>query len=154
MNAHSEQDHFDRAREYQEYYDTSMREVGVRIPSPVLGQSANEYRRKTLHALQRALLPQSHELARVDFRDLKSDSLQVLEPQTLDACKAERVNPNNVPPGQLKPIKVFDPYSGHLKETRFIGQECFVKQLTRPGRRVESFAAEGRLYDAKKGTWR
>ena len=28
----------------------------------------------------------------------------------------------------FKPIKVFDPYSGHLKETRFIGQEnSFVK---------------------------
>jgi hypothetical protein len=65
-----------------------------------------------------------------------------------------RLESNNVPVGELKPIKVFDSYTGHLRETRFIGQESFVKQLNRAGRRVLSFAAEGRVYDAAKGSWR
>jgi len=156
MNAHStptEQDHFEASRQFQAFYDDAMREVGVRIPAPVLGQSTNQYRRKTLAALQRALLPRNHELARVDFNDLKSDALQVIEPQTLDACKAERINPNNVPLGQIKPIKVLDQY-GRVQMTKFIGQESFVKQLSRQGRRVLSFAAEGRIFDATKGSWR
>ena len=45
MNAHSpptEQEHFDRARDYQEYYDNSLREVGVRAPPPKLGQTVND----------------------------------------------------------------------------------------------------------------
>jgi hypothetical protein len=74
MNAPSPQDHVEAARQYQAYYDDAMREVGVRIPAPVLGQSVNEYRRKTLHALQRALLPRSHELARVDFQEDRRSS--------------------------------------------------------------------------------
>ena len=150
----TDQDHFESARSYQEYYDSALREVGIRIPAPVLGQTVNEYRRKTLHAMQQALLPRQHELSKVDFHELKGDALKVMEPQALDACKAERVNPNNVPLGQLKPIKVFDSYSGHLRETCFIGQESFVKHLTRPGRRVLSFAADGRIFDAAKGSWR
>jgi hypothetical protein len=156
MNAHSspsESDHLEASRSFQEYYDTAMREVGVRIPAPVLGMTTNQYRRKTLAALQRALLPRSHDLARVDFNELKADALQVIEPQTLDACKAERINPNNVPVGEIKPIKVFDQY-GRVQMTKFIGQESFVKTLGRPGRRVEAFAANGRLFDAKKGSWR
>jgi hypothetical protein len=157
MNAHSpppsDQDHFEASRNFQAYYDDAMREVGVRIPAPVLGMSTNQYRRKTLAALQRALLPRNHDLSRVDFHELKADALQVIEPQTLDACKAERINPNNVPLGEIKPIKVFDQY-GRVQMTKFIGQESFVKTMGRPGRRVTSFAADGRLYDATKGSWR
>jgi hypothetical protein len=162
MNTHSppsEQDHFDAAKSFQEYYDTALREVGVRIPAPVLGQSANDYRRKTLAALQRALLPH-HQLGKVDFHELKADALQVVEPQALDACKTERMNPRNVPPGQIVPRKSFDQY-GRVQQTTYIGgqlpngeQTCFVTDLTRPGRRVVSFSAEGRVFDATKGSWR
>jgi hypothetical protein len=164
MNAHSapsQQDHFDAARHYQEYYDNALREVGVRAPPVKLGQTVNEYRRETLHALKRSLL-RNHKLNDVDFRDLKTDSLAALEPQCLAACKTERANPRNVPPGQLQPIKVRNEF-GHLQETKFIGsydprwntQESFVKQLTRAGRRVTSFATgDGRLWDALKGSWR
>lgn len=55
--------------QYQEYYDNAMREVGVRIPSPVLGQTVDDYRRKTLQALQHTLLPRNHKLSKVDFID-------------------------------------------------------------------------------------
>lgn len=63
MNAHSsptEQDHFDRAREFQEYDDNAVREVGVRIPAPRLGQTTKEYRGGILQALSNATL-QNHE---------------------------------------------------------------------------------------------
>ena len=135
---YTDRDHLERSREYQVLYDDAMREVGVPIPAPVLGQTANEYRRKTLHALQQATIPRNHPLHEVNFYDLQSDALQVIEPQLLQASKAERTNPANVPLGQLKPIKVFDPY-GHVTMTKFIGQESFVKQMGRAGRRVVAF---------------
>ena len=125
MRDTSAQDHFERAREFQAYYDRAMQEVGSKIPSPSLGQTTNEYRRETLHALKRALLPPIHELAKVDYRNLDSQSLKNLEPLCLEACKAERVNPRHVPPGTLKPIKVTNPYSNdhglNLKMTKYIG---------------------------------
>jgi hypothetical protein len=164
MNQHSpptEQDHFNAARQYQEFYDNALREVGVRAPPPKLGQTVNEYRRETLHALKRTLL-RNHGLYDVDFRDLKTDSLAALEPQTLQACVSERTNPRNVASGQLQPIKVRNEF-GHLQETKFIGsydprwdtQESFVKGLSRAGRRVVSIATgDGRIWDAFKGSWR
>jgi hypothetical protein len=140
MNQHSppsDQDHFEAARQYQEYYDDALREVGVRIPSPVLGQTVRTYRRETLHALQQSLL-RNHPLNKVDFRELKNDSLTVLEPQALKACVTERVNPANYAPGEIKPIKVRDETTGHVKHTMFVGgllpngeQTCFTKELGR-----------------------
>jgi hypothetical protein len=161
MNAPTPQDHFDASRQFQAHYDDALREVGVRIPAPILGQSVNEYRRQTLHALKRSLF-RNHELNKVDFRNLKTDSLAVLEPQALQACVSERTNPRNVQPGELKPIKSLDQY-GRVQETKFIGaydptwntQECFTKALTRAGRRVVSIATgDGRIWDALKGSWR
>ena len=155
MNAHApptEQEHFDTARKYQEYYDDALREVGIRIPAPVLGKATNHYRRETLHSLSQAAL-QNHELSKVDYRALKSDALAVIEAQVLAAVRTERVNPRNVPLGQIKPIKVLDQY-GRTQMTKFIGQESFVKQLNRAGRRVLSFTAGDRVYDATKGSCR
>jgi hypothetical protein len=43
-----------------------------------------------------------------------------------------------VPPGELRKIEELDQY-GQLKFIRGIGQDCFVKQMMRPGRRVVSF---------------
>jgi hypothetical protein len=45
MNAHSpptDQDHFQAARQYQEYYDNALRPIGLRAPSPVAKQYAND----------------------------------------------------------------------------------------------------------------
>jgi hypothetical protein len=156
MNGHSvptEQDHFQAARQYQEYYDDKLKEIGVRAPSPVIGQSVNDYRRETLRTLKRSCLPRDHELYAVQYRALKTDSLAALEPQCLQACVAETNNPVNVPLGELRAVNQLDE-AGRLVARRFIGQESFVKQLGRPGRRVEAFAANGRLFDAKRGTWR
>jgi hypothetical protein len=152
MTAPTSQEHFDRARQFQEYYQEALREVGVRIPAPLLDQKANEYRRETLHALQEALL-QNHPLGRVEVRDLRNDALKEYEPLIVQACVAERVNPANVPPGEFKPIKVLDQY-GRVQRTEFYGKESFVKQLGRAGRRVVNFFADGRVYDAAKGSWR
>src|SRR6516165_6848137 len=134
----SEQDHFDAARKFQAYYDEVLRKVGMRAPQPVLGTTVNDYRRETLRNLKRTFLPQNHDLYQVQFRQLPADVLQVFEPQLLSAVVTEANNPAHVPPGELRKIEEMDEY-GKVKTIKWIGQESFVKQMGRPGRRVVKF---------------
>jgi len=135
--------HFDAARQFQEFYDATLRKVGMRAPQPVSGESVNNYRRETLRNLKRTFLPQNHPLYQVQFRQLKADALQVLEPQLLQACVVEANNPVHVPPGELRKVEELDEF-GKLKTIKWIGQESFVKQMMRPGRRVKSFLFDPR----------
>ena len=112
MNAHApptEQDHFENNRRFQEYYQEGVREVGVRIPPALLGQTTKGYRGGILQALSNATL-QNHKLGKIDYRSLPNDALAVYEPLVLQACVSERKNPANIPPGELKPIKVLDEF--------------------------------------------
>ena len=136
----TDQQHFDAARQFQAYYDETLRRVGARSPQPTLGQSVNDYRRETLRQLKRTFLPEIHPLHQVNYRGLRSDALEVFEPQLLKACVDEANNPQHVPPGELKKIERLDEY-GKVRCVEFVGQESFVKQMTRPGRRVVKFLA-------------
>jgi hypothetical protein len=98
----TEQQHFAAARQFQEYYDSTLRQVGTRAPAPSLGVSVNDYRRETLRTLKHTFLPPAHDLFKVQYRALKADALDALEPQLLKAVVTEAVNPAHVPVGQLK----------------------------------------------------
>jgi hypothetical protein len=135
--------HFDAARKFQAFYDEALRRVGMRAPQPVLGETVNHYRRETLRNLKRTFLPQNHDLYQVQYRQLKADALQVLEPQLLQACVVEANNPQHVPPGELRKVEELDEY-GKLRMIKWVGQESFVKQMGRPGRRVKSFLFDPR----------
>jgi hypothetical protein len=52
-----------------------------------------------------------------------------------------------VKPGELKKIEELDE-TGALRMIRFVGQESFVKQMMRPGRRVLSFTTDRGRFDA------
>jgi hypothetical protein len=136
----TDQQHFDAARQFQAYYDETLRRVGTKAPQPSLGQSVNDYRRETLRTLKRTFLPEVHPLHQVNYRGLRTDALDVFEPQLLKACVDEANNPLHVPPGELKKIERMDEY-GKVRCVEFVGQESFVKQMTRPGRRVVRFLA-------------
>jgi|SRR6516164_8957631 len=138
------QDHFDAARKFQAFYDETLRKVGMRAPQPVLGETVNHYRRETLRTIKRTFLPQNHPLYQVQMRGLRSDALQALEPQVLQACVVEANNPAHVPPGELRKIEEYDQY-GKVRMINWIGQESFVKQMMRPGRRVKSFLFDPRF---------
>jgi hypothetical protein len=129
------QEHFDAARRFQEYYDNTLRRVGMRAPQPVLGESVNDYRRKVLLMAKKTFLPRSHELRQFSLDDVKADALQVLEPRFLEAFVTEAHNPAHVPPGELRKLERLDEY-GKVKTIDFIGQESFVKQMARPGKRM------------------
>jgi hypothetical protein len=126
----SPQQHFDAARKYQEYYSEAVRDVGVRIPEPVLGQTVNDYRRETLRHLKREFLPKTHLLYGVQFRSLEADALNVFEPQLLKAVPPARLDPNTVTPGEFRMITKRDPNNGQEIRT-FIGPRHFVWDMTR-----------------------
>src|SRR5262249_24536999 len=134
----SEQEHFDAARKFQEFYDNTLRKVGMRAPQPVLGTTVNDYRRETLRTLKRTFLPQVHELYKVNFRALPADVLNPFEAQLLNAVVVEANNPAHVTAGELRKVEELDEY-GKLKTIKWIGQESFVKAMGRRGRRVTSF---------------
>ena len=141
----TDQQHFEASRQFQAYYDDTLRKVGTRAPAPSLGQSVNDYRRETLRQLKRTFLPPAHPLYEVQYRSLRSDALAVFEPQLLQACVAEADNPAHVPPGQLKKIERLDEY-GKVRCIDWIGQDSFVKQMMRPGRRVVRFMTPADLH--------
>ena len=85
----TEQDHFNAARKFQEYYDEELRDIGVRAPQPILGEPVNHYRKEFLRTLKRTFLPQNHDLYKVNYRGLKADALQAFEPQLLAAAVVE-----------------------------------------------------------------
>jgi len=141
------EEHLSACLKFQEYYDNTLRKVGMRAPQPTLGQTVNDYRRETLRTMKRTFLPQNHPLYAVQMRALKADALAALEPQVLTACVAEANNPCHVPPGELKRVERLDQY-GQVKTIDWVGQESFVKAMMRPGRRVVSFRTDHGYVDA------
>jgi hypothetical protein len=139
--------HFDAARKFQEFYDNTLRKIGMRAPQPVLGETVNNYRRETLRTIKKTFLPSNHELYRIQFRGLPADVLNPFETQLLSAAVVEANNPIHVPVGELRKIEELDEF-GKLKTIRWIGQESFVKQMMRPGRRVVSFRTDHGYVDA------
>ena len=143
----SPQEHFEASRKYQEYYDETLRNIGARAPQPILGQTVNDYRRETLRTIKRTFLPQNHDLYKVNYRGLKADALDVLEPQLLQTAKVEAFNPNTVTPGEFREITKVNPANGY-KEHLFIVPRSFVFYMMRPGRRVISFRTDHGYVDA------
>jgi hypothetical protein len=141
----SEQDHFDASRQFQAFYDETLRKVGMRAPQPTLGQTVNHYRRETLRQLKRTFLPQNHDLYKVNYRGLYADALKVFEPQLLEAVVVEANNPAHVPPGEFRKIEDLDEL-GRVRTIRFVGPECFVKQMGIPGRRAHIWDDHGKRY--------
>jgi hypothetical protein len=126
----SPQQHFDASRRWQEHYDETLRNIGARAPEPILGQTTNDYRREVLRTIKRTFLPQNHPLYQVQFRGLKADALDALEPQLLETAKVEAFNPNTVTPGEFREIVKVNPHNGY-KERHFIGPRHFTWDMTR-----------------------
>jgi hypothetical protein len=134
-------------RQLEAYYDDALRNVGVRVPAPLLGQPCNDYRRETLRNLKRTFLPQNHDLYKVQYRKLPADALAIFEPQLLAACVTEANNPAHLQPGEIRKVERLDE-TGRVRCIDWVGRESFVKQMTRPGRRVLSFTTDRGRFDA------
>ena len=140
----TEQQYFNACRQWQAHYSEALRDVGGSVPEPIIGQHPNDYRRECCRLFKRTFLPQTHELYRVNYRGLKSDVLEPLEQQLLDASVQHATNPQTlgVLPGEYKQVKTHNPYTGAVDAIKFIGhwdpatqsEDCFVKFMGRPGR--------------------
>jgi hypothetical protein len=136
-----DQQEYQRAalRTHQSRYDELLRRVGRRAPDPVLGQDELTYRQEVCRMMKQTFLPRTHQLYPVQMRQLRVDALNA--PQLFAAVEAEAFNPAHVPPGELMPREVIDPY-GKTTMIKFVGPECFVKRMGRPGRRVVGFRTD------------
>ncbi len=121
----------------QARHDAVLKQVGARAPAPIMGQSPEDYKRENLRFMKRSYLA-NHPLYKINMRGLPDDALPQFETQVLNAVPAEEYNPLNVPIGEIKQIDVLDE-GGRLMRRDFVGQECFVKDMGRPGRRVVRF---------------
>ena len=142
----SPKEHFDAARRWQEHYQKEVEDIGLRVPSPVLGQTTNNYRREMMRLLKKTFIPQTHDLYKVQMRQLPDDVLAGFEQMLLPACRVEAFNPATVPRGEIREIVRVD--QNGLKVRHFIGQESFVRGMMRPGRRVVSFRTDQGFVDA------
>ena len=88
----------------------------------------------------------NHELRQVQYRRLDDTTLDVFEPQLYRAIRAEAHNPSTVPPGEYRRVVKQD--SNGMKMVEWIGQVSFIKDFTRPGRRVTSFRTDQGFVDA------
>jgi hypothetical protein len=129
----TELEHSNACRKWQEYFDNHLRDVGGKASPFIPGQVEGDYVRESCRTFKRTFLPQNHELYKVNYRGLRGDALHVLVPQLMKACKEEAENPRTVAPGEFRQISKRDEY-GVLKEIQFVGPECFVKRMSRPGR--------------------
>src|SRR6516225_1161740 len=142
----SEQEHFQASRKWQEHYQKEVEDIGLNIPSPVLGQTTNNYRREMMRLLKQTFIPPTHDLYKVQMRSLPDDVLAGFEQMLLPACKTEAFNPMTVPKGEIREVVKVD--ANGLKVRNFIGQDSFVKFIGRPGRRVVSFRTDQGYVDA------
>ena len=123
-------------RVYQERADNALEPWDQRAPHPVLGEPIDKYRRDLCVKLKH-MLPENHELRKVQFRRMDDYVLGNFEPQLYKAVRDAAHDPSTVPPGQFRRVVEID--QGGTKMVKWIGQESFVKDFTRPGRRVTSF---------------
>src|SRR6516225_5219850 len=142
----SHQQHFDASRKWQEFYQKEVEDIGLNIPPPTLGQTTNDYRREMMRLLKKTFIPPTHDLYKVQMRALPADVLEGFENMLFPAVKVEAFNPMTVPKGEIREVVKTD--INGLKVHNFIGQDSFVKQMMRPGRRVVSFRTDYGYVDA------
>ena len=123
-------------RVYQEKYDQAFQPWDQRAPSPVIGEDIADYRRKLAIQAKR-LLPLGHEMRQVQFRALRDDAFDVLEPHLLRDCKSAAYRADSVPPGEMRRVVEVD--ANGNKIIKWIGQQSFVRDMMIPGRRVLGF---------------
>ena len=124
------------ARVYQERYEPAFQPWGMRAPAPIVGEAVDDYRRKLAIKAKR-LLPEDHELRQVQFRALQNDVLDNFEPQLIRDCKSAAYRADSVPLGEMRRVEEID--SNGSKMVKWIGQECFVRDMMPPSRRVLGF---------------
>jgi hypothetical protein len=124
------------ARVYQARADDAFAPWGFRAKQPTIGEDPDRYRRRLMIQAKNQL-PDNHELRGVTVNKLPSDALEAYEPQFFKACKDAAYRADSVPPGEMRRVEETD--TNGTKMVKWIGQECFVRDLMPPSRLVLGF---------------
>jgi hypothetical protein len=125
------------ARVYQERYDNAFQSWGVRAKGPVLGEDIDSYRRD-LAVQAKKLLPDDHKYRKVQYRSMRADAFEVMEPELLKAVsEAGRRNDSVRLVAPLREVHERGPNGEHV--IKFLGQRSFVEQFKSIPRRVAWF---------------
>jgi hypothetical protein len=137
---------------------------GTRAPAPVEGTDPKKYDRDMAYMLKQKY-PDSDDriypndpTKSVTFNTLRGLDVYALDDSTFSALKdiyydgAEAAFPRNdtVPPGEMREVIRVDPRDG-LKQHLFYGQDSFIKDMNRSGRRVKSLAMPKDMHGREQG---
>jgi hypothetical protein len=137
------------ARVFQARFDSAFEQWGMRAKAPVIGEDVNDYRRD-LAVQGKRLLPENHKLRAVQYRSLKADVYEALEPDLLKAV-AEYGNRNDSVPYDAPLRRVEELDANGVKIVKFIGQRHFIEDFKAPVRRVLSFTTDQGRWMSNRG---
>jgi hypothetical protein len=132
----------ERCSAHQERYDNVFTKFGKRAPMALADDEPPTYRRQ-LFGLGQTMLPSDHWLAKVDPMEIDGKVIAPLEQMLIEALEAENENPSveNLPEtvaDSRARIEKIDPETNE-RRIEWRARESFIKELSRPGRKVASF---------------
>lgn len=120
-------------RGYQARADAVYQASGRRAPEYLPLEQPYEYRRRLLKPLQAC----SDKWNNVNLDKVDDAIIDNLEADLFEAAKADALSPRDLRPGEMREITNRDEKTGHIT-TKFVGKDThFVRQFTRPARRVK-----------------
>jgi hypothetical protein len=120
--------------------DAVFNGFGQRAPRPLEGEALVDYRKR----LATKLKGYSPAWKGVKFSQLPEEAFSIAETQVYADAALAASNPADLNPGELREVSKIDPRTSQ-KTIVFYGKEHFVKQMGRPGRRVQSFRTLGSI---------
>jgi hypothetical protein len=107
---------------------------GERAPRPLEGEHLVDYRKRLATKLKK----HSTTWGKVKLSELPESAFQIAEDTIYNDAISAAANPADLAAGELRMVTKIDPATG-VRTNVFYGKESFVKQMGRPGRRVQSF---------------
>jgi hypothetical protein len=120
--------------EAQSRADAIFNGFGKRAPRPLEGETLFDYRKRMATALK----SHSPQWKNAKLSRLDSEIFEPIEAQIYADAASAAANPVDLKAGELRMVTKIDPATG-VRTNVFYGSESFVKQMGRPGRRVQSF---------------
>jgi hypothetical protein len=114
--------------------DAVFNGFGKRAPRPLEGESLFDYRKRMATALK----SHSPQWKAAKLTRLDEEIFGPIETQIYADAISAAANPIDLKAGELRMVTKIDPATG-VRTNVFYGSESFVKQMGRPGRRVQSF---------------
>ena len=128
-------------------YDDAFRSFGTEVPAAVDDEAPAAYRRRLFNRLARKL-PSGHDLADVRADDVSGQPIVFdnFEALIIEAAKREGAKPSfeNLPSDGEMVARHRSDDTG-TRFTEFFGRSSFIKDMTRPGRKVAA------IYDRNSG---